>query len=150
MGEKRAAEIAGWFEYANGCLDMYGKSLLSAVRINVNRFVRSALELPGIEALKRVVSPQVFLLDPPKFREKAGEEDTLGDIRELVKKSCEKLAALEIAKSGDDRKSVVGEEWAGRVRTFDENFDSVARLTGLDRKYPNAFSRISIEPGEEE
>jgi len=150
MGEERAAEIAGWFEYANGRLDKYDESLLYAARVNVNRFVRSALELPGIEALKRVVSPQMFLLDPPKFRENAGEKDTLGDIRGLVKKSCEKLASLEMSRAGDNRKDVVDGEWASRARVFDENFDGVARLTGLDKKYPDSLSRIKLKPGEEE
>jgi len=143
MGEERAAEIAGWFEYASSCLDMYGKSLLSAARINVNRFVRSALELPGIAALKKIVNPHVFLLDPPKFRGK----DALGDIRGLVKKSCEKLASLDMARAGDDRKGIVDGEWANRAR---DNFDGVARLTHLDRKYPDALSKIKLGPGEEE
>jgi hypothetical protein len=136
IGGKRADEIVGWFEYANGCLDMYGKSLLFRTGVYVNRFVRSAFELPGIAALKRIVNPSnIYLFDPPKFRERAGEEDTLCDIRALVKASCAKLAALDMAQAGEDRKAVVDEEWARKARTFDENFDGVAKLTRLNKRH---------------
>lgn len=145
IGKERAQQIAGDFEYATNILRLYSKSLPTALRIEGRELINSLLESSGIVALKRLVRPTTLVLGVPEFR----EMDTLGDIRDLVRKACDKLASMDIAKAPEDRKALVDEEWGSRTRNLLLHFDTAAKLTHLDKKHSSVFSRIGLESGEE-